>query len=449
MRRGTGAEGNLRGRGRGGKPAAPRWPARLAALAGVASLLAATAGRPAVAATPGVTDQEITLGMTSAFKGHAAGLGTEIYRGAMAYFAGVNEAGGVHGRRIVIKAYDDGYEPDPAVVNTVRLIQHDRVFLLFGNVGTPTTTKVLPLLRKFERERVYLWSPFTGAQPHREPPYVQLVVNIRASYRDETAGLVRNLVQNGRRRIGIFYQDDAYGRSGQDGVTRELTRLGLKPAGEASYPRGTRYGASMAQQVAILRQAGADAVVAIGAYEACAAFIRDARNAGWQVPIANVSFVGADAMLKLLLAEGQRSGRDYTSGLVNSQVVPSYDDTSRPLVREYREAMAKYAPRVPEPLRDPNYTPEPYGFVSLEGYVNARVLVEVLKRAGRELTREGFMQVVDSLEQLDIGLGVPITFKAPGGGHRPQGLDEVFFTVVRGGRWVPLTTWREVVAAAR
>jgi ABC-type branched-subunit amino acid transport system substrate-binding protein len=418
-----------------------------ASIAAAGVLAAGTTG--AMAAAPGVTEKEIVLGTTSAFRGHAAGLGTEIYRGAMAYFTRLNEQGGVHGRRIAIKAYDDGYEPDPAVANTLRLVEQDRVFLLFGNVGTPTTTKVLPLLRKFEAERVYLWSPFTGAQPHRELPYAPLVVNIRASYRDETAGLVRNFVEAGRKTIAVFYQDDAYGRSGQDGVQRELSRLGLKPAAEATYPRGTRFTGSMAAQVALLRESGADAVVAIGAYEACAAFVRDARNAGWRAPIANVSFVGPDAMLRLLVQEGKRAGRDYTSGLVNSQVVPSYDDLTRPLIREYRDAMAKYAPSVPDPLRDASYTPEPYGFVSLEGYLNARVLAHVLQQAGRELTREGFMRAVEQAERLDVGLGVPITFKAAGGGHRHQGLDEVFFTVVIGDRWVPLESWHELTASAR
>ena len=142
--------------------------------------------------TAGLLEDEIVLGMSAAFSGPSRGLGSELFRGARAYFNHANADGGVGGRKIALKLYDDGYQPDPCVRNTMKLMLEDRVFLLFGYVGTPTVTRVLPLLKKFQDEQVYLFFPFTGAQPQREPPYGDFAFNLRASYRQETAGLVDN-----------------------------------------------------------------------------------------------------------------------------------------------------------------------------------------------------------------------------------------------------------------
>lgn len=115
--------------------------------------------------------QEIKLGMSADFSGPSIGLGIELYRGSMAYFEHVNNKGGVHGRRIVIKAYDDGYNPIPAIDNTIRLIEKDDVFLLFNYVGTPTTTRCLPLLKVHRDQSVLFFFPFSGAEPQRQHPY--------------------------------------------------------------------------------------------------------------------------------------------------------------------------------------------------------------------------------------------------------------------------------------
>src|SRR5215813_9209612 len=276
----------------------------------------------------GVTDSEILIGMSAAFTGASDSLGIELYRGAMAYFVEINRSGGVHGRKIILKAYDDGYQPDQAVKNTLKLMLEDRVFLLFDYVGTPTVTRVLPLLKKYDALNFLLFFPFTGAQPQREPPYDRFAFNLRASYRQETEGLVDNFLAIGRSRIAVFYQADAYGRSGWVGVREALARRNAKIVGEATYARGTKYTESLDRQVAILQEVKPDAIISVGAYAACAAFIRDARKAGLNVPIANVSFVGSESMLKLLIETSQEDGKDYTLNLVNSQVVPSYEDTS-------------------------------------------------------------------------------------------------------------------------
>src|SRR5262249_54191617 len=155
-------------------------------------------------------------------------------RGSMAYFDEVNGTGGVYGRRIMLKAYDDSYQPDPAVKNTLRLMLEDQVFLLFNYVGTPTVTRVLPLLKKYESLNFLLFFPFTGAQPQRGPPYDRFAFNLRASYRQETEGLVNNFLAIGRSRIAVFYQADAYGRGGWEGVREPLARKGGRIVGEAT-----------------------------------------------------------------------------------------------------------------------------------------------------------------------------------------------------------------------
>jgi len=137
------------------------------------------------------------------------------------------------------------------------------------------------------------------------------------------------------------------------------------------------------------------------------------------------------------------SGRDYTQALVNSQVVPSYDDVSLPGVVEYRTLMEKHNPQVPDALRDAKQAPEQLSFRSLEGFVNARVIVEGLRRTGPNPTRTAFRQALESLKNFDLGIGAPLTF----GPERHQGLDNVYFTRVVNGRWAPITDWAAAVKA--
>ena len=384
----------------------------------------------------GVTESEIVLGTSAAFSGPSRGLGIELYRGAMAYFEHINGQGGVRGRQVVLKLYDDGYQPDPCVNNTQLLMREDRVFLLFGYVGTPTVTRVLPMLKKFQDQGMYLFFPFTGAQPQREPPYGDFAFNLRASYRQETAGLVDNFVAVGRRRIAVFYQADAYGRSGWAGVRAALRKHGLSMVGEATYRRGEKFTGTMRQQVDILKEAQPDAVICIGAYAACAAFARDAVDLGLPLPIANLSFVGSENLLKLL-SDDQRDSRRYTDWLVNSQVVPSYEDVSIPAVKEYRTLMARYNPEPPALVQE-SYTPFPHSFVSLEGFLNAKLMVEVLRRLGDRPTRSDLEDAVFTVRDFDLGVGEQVSF----GPERRQGLQRVYYTVVQNGRFVTLQDWQ-------
>ena len=390
------------------------------------------------ATTAGVTETEIVLGVSAAFQGPSRGLGIELYRGAQAYFRHLNENGGIYGRSVVMKCYNDGYQPTPSVLNTLKLIVDDDVFALFGYVGTPTVTRVLPLLKKFQDRNAYLFFPFTGAQPQRQPPYGDFAFNLRASYGQETGGLVHNFMGIGRERIAVFYQADAYGRSGWAGVRKAMAQYDRTIVGEATYRRGTRFSSSMRAQVEILKESNPDCIICTGSYAACAAFVRDAVDLGLEVPIANLSFVGSENLLKLIVDETEDPER-YTRLLVNSQVVPSYEDLSIPAVREYRERMVHYNPQPPEELVTEEYVPFKYSFVSLEGYLNAKLVAEIIGRMGNTPSRERLESAVLSVRDYDLGINELISFSP----ERRQGLQRVYYTVVESDKFVTLNDWEE------
>jgi len=221
-------------------------------------------------------------------------------------------------------------------------------------------------------------------------------------------------------------------------VRRALAAHKLGLAAEATYERGTPYSAHLTKQVDILRAAQPDAVIAIGAYAACAAFIRDAVDAGWKVPIANVSFVGSDNMLGLLYPEETKSGRDYTSMLVNSEVVPSYEDLTLPAVGEYRTLVQRHAPAPPDVANLDGYTLLGYNFAGFEGFLDAKVIVEGLRRLHGDINPARLKTAVESIRDFDIGIDAPISF-AP---DRHQALQYVYFSAVEHGRWVPVVDWQ-------
>jgi ABC-type branched-subunit amino acid transport system substrate-binding protein len=386
----------------------------------------------------------IVLGMSAPFEGPARALGIELYRGSMAYFDQVNRKGGIFGHHIAIKACNDSYQPIPAVRNTIELVQEEHVFGLYGYVGTPTVTRVLPLLRAYDDKSMFLFFPFTGAEPQRHLPYSKYVFNLRPSYNLETDGLVQHFCDLGRKRIGVFYQCDAYGRGGWEGVRKALTaRYHLELAGEATYLRGQTFADSFRSQVEHLRDANVDAVISIGSYQPCAAFIRDARDAAWTVPIANISFVGSEQMLAHLLKCGQARNRDYTANLINSQVVPCYEDTKLPAIEEYRALMKDYRgmpqdiASMPPDTAIGDYEPIEFNYISLEGFLDAKCLVKMLQALGRDPDRTKLSAVVAAMPEINLGIDQPALF-SPG---RPQGLEHVYYTTVDGNRFVTITSW--------
>ena len=315
----------------------------------------------------------IVLGQSVPLTGPAAQLGLQMQLGAKACFEAVNAAGGVNGQPIVLKTLDDGYEPARCKANTEKFIQED-VFALFGYVGTPTSVAALPLATA---AKVPFIAPFTGAEALRDP-FNKLVFHIRASYFDETELIVKQLTQLDIKKIAVFHQNDAYGQAGLKGVQRALEKRGLQPAAVATVERNS---VDVAAALKTLVPAQPEAIVQIGAYKGCAAFIREARKAGYFGQFYNVSFVGTQALADEL-------GKD-AAGVVISQVMPSPFGTAAGLVHDYQQALAKLDPKA-----EPNYT-------SIEGYTAARVMVDALRRAGGKPSREALIGALETLSGYD------------------------------------------------
>jgi ABC-type branched-subunit amino acid transport system substrate-binding protein len=184
----------------------------------------------------GITHDRILVGASLALGGHAGYLGTQTLHGALTYIQYVNDMGGIHGRKIHVIAYDDGYDPPRCVTNTQKLIVQDKVFALFCYVGTPTTVKILPLI---DEARIPVVGMFTGANALRQPHH-RYVINVRASYYQETGAAVKYLVEKMKlTRIAVFYQYDAYGFDGLKGTEIALRPYGLVPVATGTYIRGT------------------------------------------------------------------------------------------------------------------------------------------------------------------------------------------------------------------
>jgi len=332
-------------------------------------------------AYPGVTPTTILIGQSAAFTGPAQALGTDMRAGAMAYFEAVNAAGGVNGRRIELRSLDDGYEPDRAAANTKKLID-DGVFLLFGYVGTPTSNASKPI---FTAARVPFVGAFTGAESLRSP-LNRYIFNVRASYFDETEKIVGQLVGQTIDRIAVFYQNDDYGKAGLAGVERAMQRRDMKIVATGTVERNT---IDVAAAVKAIGKADPQAVVMISAYKSCAAFIKAMRAAGYNPQFMNVSFVGS----KALAAETGPAGR----GVGVSQVVPFPWNIGTPVVKEYQQLFAASSKK------------EEYSFTTFEGFLAAKVLVEGLRRAGNDLTRERFITAMETFRDLDLG-GFWVTF---------------------------------------
>lgn len=380
--------------------------------------------------------EPLRLGQSAAFSGTSEALGIELWRGAQAYFQMLNESGGVHGQKIEVVTLDDRYNGELTLPNTANLVEEKKVFALFGYVGTPTIVKALPLIQTYRQEEIFLFSNFTGAQPQREPPYLDLVYNIRASYRDETEAIVDRLNKIGHTKFALFIQDDAYGRSGADGVQRALQKRKLPRANEVLYRRGTAFHDSMKAQSEILKKSGAEVVVCVSSYEASAALIRDLRDIGFSGPIANLSFVGASKLLEILIEHEEKTGKKLTDKLLNSQVVPVFDDLSYPLVREYRQAIDQL--KTPKPdLASQDYKPAPYSFSSLEGFLNAKIFAEILKKTKTPVTRKNFKIAAAKLKNFDAGMGKEnlISFV------NNQALHQVFMTTIENRKYVSVEKW--------
>jgi ABC-type branched-subunit amino acid transport system substrate-binding protein len=364
---------------------------------------ALAAGAATLAQAQGVTDTQIVLGQSAALSGPAQELGKDMQLGANLWFNRVNAAGGVNGRKVVLKSLDDGYDPPRAAENTRKLINDEKVFALFGYVGTPTSAAALPI---FTEAKVPYFGPFTGAESLRVP-FNRYIFHVRASYFDETEAIVNHLTAMSVNNIAVFYQNDGYGQAGLAGVERALKKRNLDVAAKATVERNT---VEVKKAVEAITAAKPQAVVLISAYKSCAAFIKEMKLAGQNPSFWNVSFVGSKALANELGKDGR--------GVQISQVVPFPWDSTLPVVKEYRRAM-----------EEANAEP---GFGSLEGYIAAKIMTEGLKRAGRKLDRESFIKAMESVRDFDVG-----GFKVSYGPDNHAGSHFVDLTIIsRDGKFV-------------
>ncbi|WP_175819810.1 ABC transporter substrate-binding protein [Burkholderia sp. BCC0419] len=387
------------------------WPALVRpgfrrTLALIACCVALTGRGTGFAAEPGVTDDTIRLGMVNAQSGNSAGLGHGLMIGAQAVFDDANAHGGVHGRKIDLVVADDRYEPDRTVDNTLDMIERRNVLALFGYVGTPTSTAVLPIIRDVG---IPLVGTFSGAMALRKP-VIPEVFNIRASYEDETRALVDHLIAHDHaKRFAVFYQDDGFGLAVLAGTQLALQRHGLAVVATGTFRRGTT---AVDTGLAAVLDARPDVVIMVGPYTPVAAFIRAAHREGLTARLAAVSFVGADDLLRLLGDEG--------NGTLISQVVP-LPQNERPVVRDCARLIAQ---RFPD---------EHVGVVHIEGCLDAKLALIGLERAGPAPTRATLKQALESIRDLDLG-GLAVTL----GADDHQALDDVFLTEIAHGRVTPL-----------
>ncbi len=359
----------------------------------------------AAAQVVGVSDSEIKLGMVNVQTGPASGLGKGMRTGAEAVFADVNAKGGVHGRKINLVVADDGYEPNRAVDETLKMIDQEKVFSLFGYVGTPTANAVIPIVKEMDVPLVGL---FTGAMTLRQPVTKQ-IVNVRASYDDEAETLVAHFLEKSAKTVAVFYQDDGFGLAVLSGTEKALKKRNMNVVAKGTFQRNT---IAIKTGLAAMLEAKPDAVVMVGPYTPLAAFIKEARQAGLKSQLATVSFVGTDNLVTEVGKEGD--------GVLISQVVPFPEDADLAVTRDCRDVIARHKS-------------EKLGFVNFEGCITARVMVTALERAGKTPTRQALLDAMMSMKGHDIG-GMVLAFTP----ENQQALNQVFLTQIRDGKMIKL-----------
>lgn len=365
------------------------------------------------AAEPGVSNDKIVFGQAAALGGPAGALGQDMRTGILAAFAEANRTGGVKGRRLELVSRDDGYEPTTSVEATKALIDDEKVFALIGAVGTPTSMATEPIAAKSD---IPFIGPLTGAEFLRASDKSE-VVNVRASYFQETETIVERLTKDrGVTRIAILYQNDAFGRAGLAGVQRALDKRGMELVSEGTFERNTT---AVKMALLAIRKGNPEAVIMIGPYQPCAAFIKLARQVKMDPAFVGISFVGSDSLAKELGPDG--------AGVIVTQVVPLPWDASIPIVARYQTA-----------LKSIDSAAEP-GFVTLEGYVVGRLVIAALAKTDGDPTRRGMLDTIHAGE-FDFQ-GVKLDYAR----GRNQGTDAVFLTEIQpDGSFKALQSLREI-----
>lgn len=357
---------------------------------------------------------EIRVGMSGPLSGPAEQLGRGARAGIEGYFALVNERGGVHGKKLSLVALDDGSEPERTGPNMRRLIDDERVFAVLGNPGTPTARAAIAIASE---RRVPLFGALTGAPLLRKTPPDRYVINFRASYAQETAEIVRGLIDElglSPGEIAFFTQDDAYGDAGHAGAVAALRARGYAAADRlphGRYPRNTvdvEAGLARILDPAVRPRA----VVMVGAYKPCARFIKLAKQSGLRALFVSVSSALADQLRRELGSHGE--------DVVVTQVVPALD-SDLPVVRAYRGRVKG----------------GDVGFASLEGFIAARAFVSALEQAGPGASAEAVIDLLEGGAPIDLGLEAPAQLSK----LHHQLSDRVWPTVIHRGRIASVGSW--------
>jgi len=327
-------------------------------------------------AEEGVTENTILIGQTVGLTGTAAGTVKEMNQGAAAYFASVNRQGGINGRRIELKILDDQYLPEKAAANAKELVEKDHVFALFQSRGTPQTLAIFPVLAA---DKVPLIAPSTGAEALHKPVN-HWVFNVRAKYQDEVVKGIEYFNTFGMQNIGLltYGQDDALGVDGLDGFNKGMAQYRLKPALIEIFPRIHPNVDAVAEK---LVKAKLDALVIVSSGQNTIDVIKAIRAHGGKMQIMTLSNNSSEDFIKDLGKAGE--------GVIVSQVTPPPDSATTRLGQEF--------------MADGKVTGATVSYAAMEGFLSAKVLVEGLRRTGRNLTRENFIRALESMQHVDMG----------------------------------------------
>ena len=340
----------------------------------LAVLAAAALAAPAAALAQGAAGT-IVVGQSAPLSGSNKDLGTDIRNGALAYFKRVNDAGGVHGRKIEFVSLDDANDTKRSEANTKQLLEQNNPIALYGYGSATLSRPALPLV---EAAKIPFVAPFTGADPMRK--FNRYVYNHRASYADELEKIVEHYTTFGVKRFAVLYYEDAVGKENFGAVERALKARNLAPAAVAAV---TRTQTDFTKELATVGKSNPDVVILTTLYKTSADFIKGMKKAGVGTQFVSTSFAGSTALANSLGADGL--------GVAMAQVVPSYLKRSIPVVKEYHAAMEAATGK-----KESSYT-------SLESYIAAKVLVEGLRRAGPQPTREKLLAALDGVSNYDVG----------------------------------------------
>ena len=385
--------------------------------------LSAQVGQPPSASVQGVTDTEILFGQSAALTDTAKNLGISMRAGILAAFEEVNRKGGVHGRKLRLITRDDKYEPERAIANVRQLIDQDKVFAFVGGVGTPTSKAVVPITAQASLPYI---GPFTGASFLRSAPHLDSVINVRASYFQETKKMI-DLLKNdlGVNRLAVLYQNDSYGLDGLKGVRLAIKdQKNMKITALGAYTRNTT-----AVKTALLdiQKGKPKAIIIIGSYLPTAHFIKWAEKIGLSrsAIFMAVSFVGVSPLSREL--------KNSKSHVYVTQVVPFPYDLEKPIIRNYQKA-----------LKD-NGDLNKLGLVSLEGYIVGRLVSMVLEKTGPKPDYKSFLDTLKATKtQFNID-DMTLTY----GPTDNQGANSIFLTKITKGKVISVQNLKSSLALVR